>query len=539
MKAALASSQHYIPAQWVMLGMALLVTGALIAYSLVQEYHKIEILEQERLSTQARVADRTIAQQLEAVYRALLLAREEVPAWRTSGWQNANRHLKGLDDAMPAVRTILITDAHGTVQASDRKELIGKNFNYRDYFTVPSRQSDPKMLYLSPPFQTTFGIFTINATVIIPGPRGEFSGIISATIEPSYFEIVLSSVLYAPDMWSAMAHRDGIQFLMVPQQKGQIGKNLAEPGSFFSRHLGSNKDENVLTGTVYSTGDNRMMAIRTIRLRDVTMDKPLIVAIGRNIDAMHATWRQEVKVQGTLFGIIALSGVTGLYFYQRRRKLFDWQAAESLMALRQSEEKLQKIIDGSSAVIFAKDLDGRYLFINALYEKLFGISRSNVIGKTDYDIFPRDAADKFREADLRALQADMPVEVEETVPHQDGIHHYLASKFPLYDNDGNPYAVCGIATDITERRQRETEREMLIKELQENIAKVKILSGFLPICASCKKIRDDKGYWNQIEEYISTHSQAEFTHSICPDCTKILYPHYYNKMSRGEDTENK
>ena len=68
------------------------------------------------------------------------------------------------------------------------------------------------------------------------------------------------------------------------------------------------------------------------------------------------------------------------------------------------------------------------------------------------------------------------------------------------------------------------EKEKLISELQEALAKVKTLSGLLPICSSCKKIRDDKGYWNQIETYIRQHSEAEFTHSICPKCAKMLYP---------------
>lgn len=72
--------------------------------------------------------------------------------------------------------------------------------------------------------------------------------------------------------------------------------------------------------------------------------------------------------------------------------------------------------------------------------------------------------------------------------------------------------------------------ELLVKErtkkMQEALAEVKILSGFLPICASCKKIRDNKGYWNQIEVYIESHSDAEFSHSVCPDCTKRLYPEF-------------
>ena len=79
------------------------------------------------------------------------------------------------------------------------------------------------------------------------------------------------------------------------------------------------------------------------------------------------------------------------------------------------------------------------------------------------------------------------------------------------------------------------EREKLILELQDAIAKVKTLSGMLPICASCKKIRDDKGYWKQIEAYISEHSEALFTHGICPECTRKLYPEYYNRIWGIED----
>ena len=76
-------------------------------------------------------------------------------------------------------------------------------------------------------------------------------------------------------------------------------------------------------------------------------------------------------------------------------------------------------------------------------------------------------------------------------------------------------------------KQAEEEKSKLIVGLQEALAKLKTLRGLLPICASCKKIRDDKGYWNQIETYISDHSKAEFSHSICPQCAKELYGDYY------------
>jgi len=75
-----------------------------------------------------------------------------------------------------------------------------------------------------------------------------------------------------------------------------------------------------------------------------------------------------------------------------------------------------------------------------------------------------------------------------------------------------------------EKRDKMGEWEKLIQELQEALSKVKTLSGMLPICSSCKKIRDDKGYWNQIESFFLTHSEAQFSHGLCPDCMKKLYP---------------
>ena len=80
-----------------------------------------------------------------------------------------------------------------------------------------------------------------------------------------------------------------------------------------------------------------------------------------------------------------------------------------------------------------------------------------------------------------------------------------------------------IIHDISERRRIEQERENLIAKLEQAMAEIRRLRGILPICATCKKIRDGKGYWNQIEEYISTHSEVEFTHGICPECEGEIY----------------
>lgn len=93
-----------------------------------------------------------------------------------------------------------------------------------------------------------------------------------------------------------------------------------------------------------------------------------------------------------------------------------------------------------------------------------------------------------------------------------------------------------LKSEIKERKHAQIEKDNLIVELKDALSEVKTLSGLLPICASCKKIRDDRGYWNQIEFYIRDHSEAEFSHSICPECAKKLYPAIYKEKDIKSDT---
>jgi PAS domain S-box-containing protein len=124
-------------------------------------------------------------------------------------------------------------------------------------------------------------------------------------------------------------------------------------------------------------------------------------------------------------------------------------------ALRQSEERLQAILDNSTALIYVKDLAGKYLTINAWYGIVFHLDRIEAIGKTDYEIFPKEIADVLRINDRKVLETKTALDWEEILPHDDGLHTYLSVKFPLFNAAGEPYAVGGISTDITERKRAE------------------------------------------------------------------------------------
>ncbi len=133
------------------------------------------------------------------------------------------------------------------------------------------------------------------------------------------------------------------------------------------------------------------------------------------------------------------------------------------------------------------------------------------------------------------LRADNIAELEIRYVRGERTDWFLVSRTPIVGTHSSASGTLIICRDITERKERDHEREHLIAELQEALASVKTLGGLLPICANCKKIRDDEGYWSQVEQYIAKHTDAKFTHGICPDCGKKALDEYY-RSKRPERT---
>ena len=126
-------------------------------------------------------------------------------------------------------------------------------------------------------------------------------------------------------------------------------------------------------------------------------------------------------------------------------------------AVRVGESRLAAILDNTSAVVYVKDLEGRYTLINQRFAQLFDVDSQQIVGKSDFDVFPAEVAERFRVNDQKVVETGAPLEIEEVAPTADGPHTYLSNKFPLHDDEGRIVAVCGISTDITDRIRAERE----------------------------------------------------------------------------------
>jgi PAS domain S-box-containing protein len=195
-------------------------------------------------------------------------------------------------------------------------------------------------------------------------------------------------------------------------------------------------------------------------------------------------------------------------------------------ALAQERSLMQTLMHYTPDFIYFKDRDSRFIRISKALAQLFGLSDpSQAVGKTDFDFFTREHAQQAYEDEQAVLRTGQPLTTEERETWADRPDTWVSTtKVPLFDQAGTAVGTFGISRDITKRKVAEAERDRLIGELQVALSKVKMLSGLIPICASCKKIRDDSGYWNQIESFIRDRSEAEFSHGICPDCMRKFYP---------------
>ncbi len=193
-----------------------------------------------------------------------------------------------------------------------------------------------------------------------------------------------------------------------------------------------------------------------------------------------------------------------------------------------AEQKL--LLDHTRDFIYRHDTSGQITYVSPAVERITGFRPDEWLVH-----YTHHYTDNPVNADGCAITEEMlrvgvggPTYTVE-VKHKEGRTVWLEINKQPYVIVGKVAGFIAVARDITRRVHLEEEQKKLITELQDALASIRTLRGMLPICSSCKKIRDDRGYWNQIEAYVSEHSEAEFSHGLCPECAKKLYPEYHHE----------
>ena len=269
----------------------------------------------------------------------------------------------------------------------------------------------------------------------------------------------------------------------------------------------------------YSTAEFLAMSVRDIHPPE---DVPRFLATVGTLaqtEERTGTWRHRKK-DGTIIQV------------RIKSHAFDWKGHRARLVLvhditdlLQVEEELrvqkthfERLFESAPEGIALLDNNGNAHDVNTAFARLFGISKEKLIG---YDVVemitsPR-GREKAREA-LRSVMNGVKVHMESLRLSRAGRPIDVSVLAVPVDDGGGTNMAYVLCQDITQKKRGDREKEDLIRQLQKALAEVKTLGGLLPICAWCKKIRDDQGYYHQIETFIASHSEAKFTHGICPDC---------------------
>jgi hypothetical protein len=533
---------------------------AILLYSGIDErQHSIESAKRDilLLTHNMAIAQKEITHSTEQILTTLSLVSSiqdmEIPA--------SSEILEAVLKQNPQYNNIALVNPKGEVLAA------GKNFtqtNLADRKHVREALKTKKFAvgeYIISRLGSTVPAFAFACPVL--DKDGAIKGLLTTVAKLNKFERLYDLSVLPDKSFIAVTDHHGIRLFYYPAQEKtnpvgslinaknwQIAQKATDPGSFTS------------TG---NDGILRMFAFEQVRLTpeeapymyvwagipeaqitasaDANLSRNLLLMLFATIFSLCISWFFGKKyLISPIQNLVVLTQNFTQGTLETRGKAMPktkelvlltnafYEMAENLTlnqrALRENESRFRLLMDSLNAYIFVADMETyEVLFINEYAKKQFG----DITGQKCWQSIQNSQDGPCTFCTNKYLLTE---EGNPAAPHCWEFQNTVIGKW-LFMNDRSIEWVDGrlvrlqVATDFTDKKKNEDEREQLITQLQEALAKIKTLSGFLPICASCKMIRDDQGYWNEIEAYIRDHSEADFSHSICPDCAKKLYPELY------------
>lgn len=190
-------------------------------------------------------------------------------------------------------------------------------------------------------------------------------------------------------------------------------------------------------------------------------------------------------------------------------------------ALVESERYFRTLTEQSSDIVVLIDIETRLLYASPSIERVLGFTSEEILGQRMFELLHPDDLERVMATVTEGIAVPGATRrLEYRFRHKDGSWRFLEGVGRNLLDDPTVRAIVVNARDVSERKLAEQQREDLVQQLRAALAEVKSLRGILPICASCKRIRGEDGKWEDVESYVREHSEAEFSHGLCPDCAK-------------------
>lgn len=402
-------------AQWLALLSAVAVLAAGLAYNYVDNVARARVQETDRLASLAQVIANNIEADLDATNNALAaiadrrLIRDAAEVHEAA----STPRLAALVAAMPGVRALTVLDGNGVIKASSRPDLTGQDFGRRPYFTMARSHPDPLTLYVSAPFLSIQNDLVITLTRIRRDAAGVFDGVVVATLDPEYFIARLRSASYAPDVWAYVVHGSGVQLLNYPNKPHTDGSQLDRPGSLFRLHRDSGDAATVQQGRIVTTGEQRMMALRTVAPSALHMDQSIVIGLSRDAQAIMAPARQQQGIYAWSLAALALLGAASLALAQRRRREVTALQAQQLRERQEhaaaagSELRFRTLIEDAPLAI-AILRHGRFIYTNPRYRALHGYAEHDTLDGLPWRAMIAAASRQVLAEQERLIEIDTP-----------------------------------------------------------------------------------------------------------------------------------
>ncbi|GGC65492.1 hypothetical protein GCM10011396_10620 [Undibacterium terreum] len=398
--------------------LAMLALAAGFSYAHLSAIALVQSGEETRLQLLTKLIAEDIQNDLAATDIALKTITRDYLSGpvSSSASRDASSRMSALVGAIRGVRGMAVLDQDGKLLASSLPELVGQNFSQRDYFKTVKSRPDKNTLYLSAPFRSTQGEWVMAVARMVPDEKGRFAGVVAATLNQNYFSAEFRASIYAPDVWALVAHGDGQLFLNYPTKNGFDGTNLNRPETFFRRHLDRKQPSSLLTGTVYMTGEQRVMALRTIQPAELSMDHSLVIGLSRQQASIILPLRSQGWSYALLFTGIFLIGAASLWWSQVRRarreraQTENARSLQEMQALQDSEARFRTLIEDAPLAI-AILRAGRFIYTNPRYRALHGyLAGDDLSGLPWCAMIASSSLDTLRTQEA-LIEADSPIEL--------------------------------------------------------------------------------------------------------------------------------